>query len=208
MILNYNDNRVVEELIKRIDKDIKQVLSAKRYNHSVGVMKKAEELAKIHGENVNKAKLVGLAHDIAKEMSKEEKIKYAVNNDIEIDDIERENVGLLHGKIGAVLCRNRYGFTQDMQNAIKYHTTGNENMDTLAKILFVADKIEDGRKYKDPEKMRSLAKARKIAKENLNKAVVFQIDASLLFTVKKGELIHLDGIKTRNKIIAEFLTRA
>ena len=188
MILNYNDNRVVEELIKRIDKDIKQVLSAKRYNHSVGVMKKAEELAKIHGENV--------------------KIKYAVNNDIEIDDIERENVGLLHGKIGAVLCKNRYGFTQDMQNAIKYHTTGNENMDTLAKILFVADKIEDGRKYKDPEKMRNLAKARKIAKENLNKAVVFEIDASLLFTVKKGELIHLDGIKTRNKIIAEFLTRA
>ena len=45
------------------------MLSEKRYMHSVGVMRKAEQLAKKYGIDVNKAKLAGLAHDIAKEMS-------------------------------------------------------------------------------------------------------------------------------------------
>ena len=66
-----------EELLNKIDNDLKKVLSEKRYNHSTGVMKKAEELAKIYKIDVNKAKLVGLAHDIGKELSKEEMLEYA-----------------------------------------------------------------------------------------------------------------------------------
>ena len=90
-----------------------------------------------------------------------------------------------------------------MQNAIKYHTTGNANMDILAKIIFVADKIEDGRKYKDEEHMESLEKARKIALQNLNEAVLYEIDESLVYTIRKKKLIHPDSIATRNKMLSE-----
>ena len=141
----------VEELLNKIDNDLKKVLSEKRYNHSLGVMKKAEELAKIYKIDVDKAKLVGLAHDIGKELPKEEMLEYVKENNIEVDSVEEVNVGLLHAKIGADICKKKYGFSQDMQNAIKYHTVGNENMDLLAKIIFVADKIEDGRTYKAEE---------------------------------------------------------
>ena len=126
----FEDNVKVEELLNKINEDIKKELSEKRYNHSVGVMKKAEELAKIHGVDVNKAKLVGLAHDIGKELSSDDKLKYCSEHGIFVDDIERQNTGLLHTKIGADICKRRYGFTQDMQDAIKYHATGNENKDT------------------------------------------------------------------------------
>ena len=61
------ENIEVEELLKRIDSDLKSTLSEKRYKHSLGVMKKAEELALIYGVDVNIAKLTGLAHDIGKE---------------------------------------------------------------------------------------------------------------------------------------------
>lgn len=201
MFLNYKDDKMVERLLENINGDIRMVLSEKRYKHSLGVMKKAEELAKIYGENVNKAKLVGLAHDIAKELSKEEKLDYAKRNYMEIDEIERINVGLLHGKIGADICKNRYGFTRDMQNAIEYHTTGNENMDTLAKIIFLADKIEEGRNYRDEDKAKRLEKVRIMAEENIDMAILYVLDLSLEYTIKKGELIHPEGIKTRNKII-------
>ena len=67
-----------------INQDIKRTLSEKRYIHSLGVMNKAEELAKQYHINVDKAKIVGLAHDIAKEMPKEEKIAYVKNHNIEI----------------------------------------------------------------------------------------------------------------------------
>ena len=196
-----DDDKKVDELLEKINNDIKAKLSDKRYNHSLGVMKKAEELAKIYGENVNKAKLIGLAHDIGKEFPKEDKLKYAIDNGILVDDIEKVNIDLLHGKIGADICSKRYGFTNDMQNAIIYHTVGNENMDLLAKILFVADKIEDSRNYKDEEKKAKLEEARIIAKENIDKAVLYEIDMSLEYTLKKNELIHPDSIYTRNKII-------
>lgn len=193
----------VDDLLKKIDSDIKKELSEKRYNHSVGVMKKAEELAKIYGVNVNTAKLVGLAHDIGKELSKDEKLSYCKENGIIMDDIERLNVGLLHGKIGADICKRRYGFTTEMQNAIKYHTTGNEHMDKLAKVIFIADKIEENRKYKDNRKAEKLEVARKLAKENLDMAVLFEIDESLEYTISKKELIHIDSILTRNRIIID-----
>ena len=199
--MDFKDNKKVQELLKIIDKDIKKELSEKRYNHSLGVMKKAEELAEIYNIDVNKAKLIGLAHDIGKEMSREEKLQYVKENNIKIDNIEEINVGLLHGKIGADICKKKYGFTKDMQEAIIYHTTGNENMDILAKVIFVADKIEDSRKYKDEEKMQDLEMVRKIAIEDIDKAVLYLIDSSIEFTLQKKELIHPDSISTRNKII-------
>ena len=196
----------MEEInINKINEDIKKELSEKRYNHSVGVMKKAEELAKIYNVNVNKAKLVGLAHDIGKELSSEEKLKYVKENNIKIDEIEKINVGLLHSKIGADICKKRYGFDEEMQNAIKYHTTGNKDMNLLAKIIFVADKIEETRKYKDGNKMKILEEARNLAKENIDKALLYEIDASLIYTIQKKELIHPDSIETRNMIITEIL---
>ena len=154
------NNISVEELLNRINNDLKNTLSEKRYKHSLGVMKKAEELASIYGIDTNVAKLTGLAHDIGKEFSDEEMLKYAKENNIEVDNVEKVNVGLLHAKIGADICKKKYNFTLEMQNAIKYHTVGNENMDLLAKIIFVADKTEEGRNYKKDEKNEQLQNRR------------------------------------------------
>ena len=204
--MDFKNDVEVEESLKKINEDVKKELSEKRYNHSVGVMKKAEELAKIYGADVNKAKLVGLAHDIGKELSRDEKLEYAKNNHIEVDEIEKINVGLLHGKIGADICKRRYNFTEDMQNAIKYHTTGSgkKEMTLLEKIIFLADKIEENRSYKDEKKKSELEEIRELAKENLDLAVVKAIDNSLVYTIQKGELIHPDSVMTRNGLIIEW----
>ena len=196
----FNDTNT-NKLLKQIDEDLKNELSEKRYKHSLGVMKKAEELAKIYGADVNKAKLVGLAHDIGKELSKEDKLQYAIDNNLGVDEIEKINKGLLHAKIGADICKKRYGFTQDMQDAIKYHTVASKDMDLLAKILFVADKTEENRSYKKEEKQARLEEARRISTEDIDKAVLYEIDMSLEYTLKKNELIHPESIFARNKII-------
>lgn len=185
--------------IEKILEDVKNTLSEKRYIHSIGVMKQAEYLAKKYGQDVEIAKAVGIAHDIAKELTEEEKIKYVEENKIEIDEIEKINIGLLHAKIGADICKKKYNFTEEMQNAIKYHTTGNENMDTLAKIIFVADKTEENRKYDD------LQTVQKLADEDLNKCILYILDYMLVDNVKKQKTIHPDSIKIRNKILIENL---
>ena len=203
--MDFNNEKTVNELLKKVDEDLKEKLSEKRYIHSIGVMKKAEELAKMYGSNPFEAKIVGLAHDIGKELTKEEMLQYVQDNNIEIDNIEKINVGLLHGKIGADICKKDYGFTENMQNAIKYHTTGagQKDMTLLEKIIFLADKIEENRQYKNEDKMKDLEELRNLAKSDLNKAVIKAIDNSLVYTIQKNKLIHPDSIHTRNKLLFE-----
>ena len=112
-----------------------------------------------YGENPEIAKLIGIAHDIAKEMTDEEYLKYVEDNNIKIDEVEKINTKLLHGKVGADICKKKYNFNEQMQNAIKYHTTGNINMDNMAKIIYIADKIEDTREYDGVEEAREKARA-------------------------------------------------
>ncbi len=181
-----------EELLKQIEQDIKNNLTPKRYEHSIRVMKRAEELAKKYNVDVKKAKIVGLAHDIAKDMSKEQKLAYVEENQIETDEIERINIELLHGKIGADICKKRYDFPDDMQKAILYHTLGNPNMDELAKIIFIADKTEEDRTYVDFEKLKEAEK------NGLNSLMIYVLDMSIKYTIYKGKIIHPDSIYTRN----------
>lgn len=181
-----------ESLLEEINKDAKQMLSEKRYLHSIGVMKKAEKLAKKYNVDVDKAKLVGLAHDIAKEMSKEEILQYVQKNNIFVDEYEAENISLLHGKIGADFCKNKYDFSEDMQKAIEYHTTGNPKMDDLSKIILVADKTEEGRTYVDFETIKQKEE------EGLNSILLYVLDNSIIHIIEKGKKMHPSTIITRN----------
>ena len=185
------------ELIERIKNDLKENLTEYRYIHSLGVMEMAEELATIYNVDVESTRLAGLLHDIAKEMTEEESLKYVAENSIAIDDIEKINVSILHGKIGADIAKKKYGVNEPIQKAIQYHTETNPNMDTLAKIIYVSDKIEKNRKS---EKF-DLEYERNLAKEDIDAAVLFIIDASIKKVIKKGKLLHPTIVETRNKII-------
>lgn len=91
--INSGKERKIQMKTKEaIQEELKTILSEKRYLHSVGVMKKAEELAKIYGIDANISALTGLTHDIAKEISNMEKIKYVKDNHIEVDNIEMHNI--------------------------------------------------------------------------------------------------------------------
>ncbi len=184
-------------LLQKIDQDIKVMLSEKRYIHSMGVMKKAEQLAKKYGVNVDKARLVGLAHDIAKEMTKGEILKYVTEHHIILDEYEAENLGLLHGKIGASFCKERYGFSEDMQKAIEYHTIGMPEMDDLAKIILIADKTEEGRKHID------FAKVAEKEEEGINALLLYVLDCSIIHIIEKGKTMHPTTVITRNYYLSE-----
>ncbi len=185
------------ELIDKIKQELKENLSEKRYIHSLGTMERAEELAKIYGVDIEKARLAGLTHDIAKEMTKEESLKYIKEHNIEIDEIEEINVKLLHGKIGANMVKEKYGLCQEIQNAILYHTTTDKNMDMLAKIIYVADKTEKNRKSKEFD----IEYERELANKDIDAAIIYILDGNIEEIIKKGKLIHPKAIETRNSLL-------
>ena len=185
------------ELIEKIKKDLKENMSEKRFEHSVSVMKKAIELAKIYNEDEDEAALAGLTHDIAKEIPDDEAFMIAEENGIELDEIEKINTKLLHGKIGAFLAKEKYGFNERITDAIKFHTETVPEMDNLSKIVYVADKIEDTRVSDKVD----LDKQREVAMQNLDDAVIMILEASTLKQIEKGRLIHPNGIYTRNYLL-------
>lgn len=187
------------ELIEKIKEDLKENMSERRYIHSLGVMEMAEELAKVYNVDVEEARIAGLLHDIAKEMPSEEKLKYVEENNLSIDEIEKVNVSILHGKIGADIAKKRYGVNERIQKAIEYHTETDPNMDILAKIVYVSDKIERNRKT---EKF-DLDYERDLARKNIDEAVIFVIDASIKGIIEKGQPLHPTSIITRNKLIID-----
>ena len=189
------------ELIEQIKKDLKEILSERRYIHSLGVMEMAGKLAKIYNEDIETTKIAGLLHDIAKEMPKEEMLKYVKENNIETNKIERINTAILHGKIGADIARKRYGVSKQIQNAIKYHTTTSPEMDTLAKIVYVADKTEMNRKSEDYD----IEYERKLAKEDLDAVIIYIIDANIKSLIDKNKLIEEESVKTRNSLMIKKL---
>ena len=164
-------------------------------------MEMCEHLAKIYNEDVEEAKLAGLLHDIAKEMSEEEMLNYLEKNNIEVTEVERINTKILHGKIGADIAKKKYNVSKKVADAIKYHTTTSVEMDMLAKIVFVSDKIELNR----PSTMYNVEYKRFVAEKDINKAMLLIINDNIIKLVSKGILINKESIDTRNKILIENL---
>lgn len=186
------------ENIEKIKEDLKQILSEKRYIHSIGAMEKAIELAKRYGEDEEESALTALTHDIAKEMTVEEYYKYAKENNIELSKDDKMCTSVLHGIIGADIVKKKYGFTDEMCRAIHYHTTGITNMTLLGKIVYVADKIENSRNYQEAEVLREKFNQC----ESLDEFILYDIDYyTLPKMIEKKKVIHPNTINVRNEII-------
>lgn len=180
---------------EKIKEQAKKVLSEKRFLHSCGVAKRAAELASIYGQDIETARKIGIAHDIAKEMSKEEAIKYITKNNIIFDEIEKKQQELWHSKIGADISIKKFGFTNNMAQAILYHTIGNINMNTMDKIIYIADKTDQTRTKIN------LEEAVKISNNNLDEGVLYIAKYMIQYSLKKNSLIHPDTINLLNKLI-------
>lgn len=171
--------------------DVKHMLSEKRFRHSEGVVKRAIEYAEIYNADIEIVKLTAIAHDIAKELTPEEEESIIKEYNVFLDDFEKVNHNLVHAKIGAEICKNKYGFTEDMVNSIKYHTTGRTEMSLLEKIIYLADATDENRKYESEFYVNTI-------KENIDKGMVEVSKWVINHLLEKERPIHIDSINCYN----------
>ena len=143
--------------------ELKQTLKPSRFEHTLGVMETAVDLAKIYGESPTRARIAALLHDCAKP--------------------EADALG--HGPAGAIKAKEHFGIKdQGILDAIRTHTTGEPAMPLLSKIIYAADYIEPGR-TKQPR----LAQLRKEAGEDLDLAVLHISEDTLNYLQQSGVVI-------------------
>ncbi|CEM62619.1 HD domain-containing protein [Treponema phagedenis] len=177
----------IKEYIEQVDAYAKKELSEHRYNHSVRVANFAGKLAKNYHcgkKTILWAKLAGFAHDICREKPADFLLKYAKKDGKPIDEFEEKNPLLLHGRAAAILLQAQFGIKKKkLLRAIRHHTFGSKKLDTLGKILFVADKIEPGRE--NAENLRKL-----IPVLSLNRLTAKVVAESIAYNTAKNKKTH------------------
>lgn len=184
--------------INKILKDLKSDLSTTRYQHTLGVAESSVELADQYGEDKYLAYLAGILHDIAKELSLKDMQKWVSQTNWQIDDMVWSSRALLHGPAGAAIAKLKYGIEDEkVLHSIFYHTFARKGMTLLEKIVFLADYIEPRRAFPAVEKIR------KLAKKDLDLALLEAINSSIRYLVENNEIIYLPTIAVRNELICK-----
>ena len=156
----------------------------KKLYHSIRVAKVAKILAEKNNVPVDEAVIAALLHDIGKSMTGKEMLEICANREVTMYDFEIfELLDALHGKAGAILFEKEFDRKSNpekfdrIKHAIASHVAGaDDKMNTLDKIVYVADNIE-------PQK-----KKRNHSKETENQT---ETD-SLLSKIENGEIADLD----------------
>jgi len=175
---------------------LKQKLTKSRYLHSVAVANTAKRLAKKHKYDPNKAYLAGLLHDYARELSVDSLQKLARKWSLTGNWIMEAAPILWHGPVGALLVEEELGITEPViLEAIRYHTTGAPGISEVAKIIFLADLIEPGRRYSEREMIEQEAFS------NLNEGVFVAYELLIGYYIEKGDLIHPLTVDARNELL-------
>jgi len=166
---------------------LRNTISHERYIHSLGVAYTACALAMCYKyEPCERAFITGLLHDCAKYPDKEKMMLTAEENMVYLSEYDYKNPSLIHAKLGPIVAQEEYGiFDEEVQNAIKNHTTGAPNMDLLSKIIYVADYIEPNRDGILPH----ITKIQETAFEDLDKAVFMVMENTLLHLEEAGKEI-------------------
>lgn len=183
-----------EELYERVKNEV----SEKRFKHILGVVERAVEYAKIYDVNIEDARLAAILHDIAKEYSTKKSYEILNKYEYELDEIEKKNNNLIHGKVAGVIAKYEYGLSDDIANAISFHTTGRPNMSMLEKIIYLADATEPGRVYKDNINELSLDETADLIKKNIDEGLAYVLKWSIQSLLRRNLLIHLDSVKAYN----------
>lgn len=179
-----------------IEEKLQQSLSPQRWIHSQGVSMVAYHLAEKYGGNKEKAKIAGLLHDCAKELSLTMMQKVVEKIQEDIPPAVMESRALLHGPAGSVWAEKEYGITDsEIKEAIYFHTTGRPDMSLLEKIVFLADYIEPSRKFPGVDTIRQATE------QSLDAGVLAAYDSTIHHLLDNQEYIYEMTFLGRNHLV-------
>ena len=184
--------------IEKLEKNLKDDMTIngithKRYYHSLGVAKATKELAIIHNINIDldKAYVSGLLHDVTKLIPLDIQKEMLYDLGFKDDDEIMKSHNVWHGITAPAYVIKKYEIIDDeILDAIRYHVMGRPNMTILEKLVFIADYIEENRVGKVFET------AREIAKDDLNKAVLYILESQIAYIKSRNEYLVSQTIKT------------
>lgn len=120
-----------------------------------------------------RASLAAWGHDLFRSFDGPEQLRLAREAGAPIGPEEEAEPVLLHGPTAAIVLRERFGIADaEALAAVRDHTLGGAEMPLLAKIILIADKVEERKRHRTPV-MREI---RRLAQRDLDLALLCWAD--------------------------------
>ena len=198
---------ITRNMLDDLRKLIKGALSDFRRSHTEGVERMAARLARIYApERENEMRAAALLHDVTKEKKTDEQIAICNRYKYELRKDEIGSPAILHAITASLIIPDEYPdfATDEIISAVRWHTTGRENMSLFEKIIYLADYIEETRKYEEcialrnmffdamPEKMTAAG-----AEQHLDRVIWHSLDMTVKDIESKGGKVCAETIAAK-----------
>lgn len=154
---------------------VKKLLTRERWEHTVRVaITAAENCRRVRVFEFDAITAAAL-HDCAKYLSSESSELKGFTFPTGVPQ------SVLHQFTGAYVAEHAFGVRDaDILNAIRYHTTGRENMSGLEKLIYLSDLLEEGREFDGVDGLR------KIFRRNVDECLFAALSHQLDYLKTKG----------------------
>ena len=204
---------ITEEMLNELRENIVRTMSPKRARHTLEVEKMVVRLAEMYmPDMIPILRAAALLHDITKEYDEKVQLSILTKPGIEFSQKDRLAPKTFHARTAALLIPDIYPeFASDeVISAIRWHTTGRENMALYEKLLYLADYIDMSRDFEDCVKLRNIffsADLDNMSDEeklvHLNKTIIVSFDMTIEALLRSGAVVSSDTINARNSLICE-----
>ena len=182
-----------------------------RFVHTAEVEKMAERLGRLYApDKLDLLRAAALLHDITKEKRAEEQIAMLREAGESVSDFDIASPKTLHARTAPLEIKQKYAeFAHpELLDAVRYHTTGRADMSLCECIIFLADYIDESRKFDDciylrnyfwgaePEKMDADERLK-----HLYATMIKAFDLTLEGLVAEKSPISVGSIEARNSLI-------
>lgn len=189
---------------KDLQRQLKKLLSKKRYLHSKAVEKRAVELAaRFSPEDCERAAVAGLMHDVCKDMSEKQQLALIARGNIVLDPVSVRSPQVLHAPAGSAWLQRELKLQDgEILNAVRYHTTGRGGMSVFEKIIYLADLTSEDRDYPD------FAYTKSLCDKNLDAGMLYALAYTISSMVQKRQPVCPDTLEAYNQFLLDALPGA
>ena len=193
------------ETIEYLKSEVRKYVSDWRYAHILAVETEAVQLASVYcPEKTEKIRVAAILHDITKDFNTEKQLNLCEKFGI-IENDSHLYPKILHSFTGAEWIRREYPSLVDEEiiSAVRWHTTGRENMSLTECIIYLADYIEPTRRFEECIRLREYFYSRLHAADSdkwreLCETMLESLNRSITDLMQSGAAIAPDTVRARD----------
>ena len=141
-----------ETMLDTLREKVSSGMSEWRFRHTAEVEKMATRLGELYApDKLDVLRAAALLHDVTKEKSSEEHFEIMKSYGVEISELDRISPKTLHAKTAALVIPDEFSDFADDEviSCVRWHTTGRADMTLTEALIYLADYIDESRKFDD-----------------------------------------------------------